>query len=94
MLTHNFIEPSSTEVSGARGVPGRGDAGVQGGVPRGAPAGAPGQLPEELQEDRAEGALRQRRHPAAQGGVHHLGATGMQVRTIMPKIILLFQKGH
>ena len=61
-------------------MPGGGDAGLQGGVPRGAEAGAQGQLPEELQEDRAEGALRQRRHPAAEGGVHHVGAPGMQVR--------------
>ena len=66
-------------------MPGGGDAGLQGGVPRGAEAGAEGQLPEELQKDRAPGALRQRRHPAAEGGVHDVGATGMQVSGIEPQ---------
>ena len=60
-------------------MPGGDDAGVQGGVPGGAEAGAEGQLQEELQEHRAEGALRQRGHPVAEGRVHDVRATGLQV---------------
>ena len=60
-------------------MPGGDDAGLQGGVPGGAEAGAEGQLQEELQEHRAEGALRQRGHPAAQGRVYDVRETGLQV---------------
>ena len=61
-------------------MPGGGDAGLQGGVPESAEASAEDQLPEKLQEDRAQGALRQRGHPAAEGRVHDVSAPGMQVR--------------